>query len=233
MVSVTPYSGTTQIILHERLAVKAGVKIRRTGTDISNANGGWLTVVGEADIRITCDKYIHETTALVSSDVNYNLLLAWHDLQFINVLLPNFPACVSATMSESVKDEIEDEFPEVFRDILMEKLMRVPEMRIEVVSYCITTPRWVPLRYQDSVSKMLDDLVSSMIIAKETWPEWCLPAFSYPTLWGKSQIGYDYTKLKKYVKGPVHPFPYVHDIDQSILRQVGCHPWVSPVGIGK
>ena len=69
MVSVTPDSGTTQTILHKRLAVKAGVKIRRTGTDISNANGGWLTVVGEADIRITYDRNIHETRALVSSNV--------------------------------------------------------------------------------------------------------------------------------------------------------------------
>ena len=137
------------------------MKIGRTGTDISNANGGWLTVVGEADIRITYDKYIHGTTTLVSSDVNYNLLVAWHDLQFINVLSPNCPACVSATMIESVKEEIVDEFPEVFRDTLTEEPMRVPEMRIELrdntVPYYINTPRQVSLRYQDSVSKMLDD----------------------------------------------------------------------------
>ena len=31
------------------------------------------------------DKYIHVTTVLVSSDVNYNLLVTWHDLLFINV----------------------------------------------------------------------------------------------------------------------------------------------------
>ena len=201
LVSVTPDSGATQTILHERLAVKAGVKIRRTETDISNANGGWLTVVGEADIRITYDKYIHETTALVSSDVNYNLLVAWHDLQFINVLSPNFPVCVSATMSESVKEEIVDEFPEVFRDSLTEEPMRVPEMRIELrdnaVPYCITTPRQVPLRYQESVSKTLDDLVASKIIAKETRPaEWCLPAFFVPKP-GKSQIGYGLHQIEK------------------------------------
>ena len=161
LVSVTPDSGTTQTILHEKLALKAGVKIRRTGTDISNANGGWLTVVGEADIRITYDKYIHETTALVSSDVNYNLLVAWHDLQFINVLSQNFPACVSATMSDSVKDQIMGDFPEVFRDTLTVELMRVPEMRMELpdkaISYCIIAPRQVLLRYQEAVSKMLDD----------------------------------------------------------------------------
>ena len=128
LVSVTPDSGTTQTIIHEKLAVRAGVKIRRTGMDISNDNGGWLTVVGEADIRITYDKYINETTALLSSNVNYNLLVAWHDLQFINVLSQNFPACVSATMSESVKEQVVEEFLEVFRDILIEEPMRVPEM---------------------------------------------------------------------------------------------------------
>ena len=177
-------------------------------------------MVGEADIRITYDKYIHETTALVSSDVNYNLLVAWHDIQFINVLSPNFPACVSATMSESVKEEIVGEFPEVFRDTLTEKPMRVPEieLRENAVPYCITNPRQVPLRYQDSVSKMLDDLVSSKIIAKETRPaECCLPAFFVPKPDGaKVRLFKDYTKLNKYAKRPVHPFPSVDDIVQSI-----------------
>ena len=67
--------------------------------------------------------------------------------------------------------------------------MRVPEMQIDLrdnaVPYCIATPRHVPLWYQDSVSKMLDDLVASKIIAKETRPaEWCSPAFSCRNLMG-------------------------------------------------
>ena len=60
-----------------------------------------------------------------------------------------FPACASATMSESVKEHVVDEFQEVFRDTLTEEPMRVPEMRIELcdnaVPYCFTTPRQVPL----------------------------------------------------------------------------------------
>ena len=101
------------------------------------------------------------------------------------MLSQNVPACVSATMGESVKEEIVGEFPEVFRDTLTEELMREPEMRIELrenaVPYCITTPCRVPLRYQEAVSNMLDDLVTSKIIAKETRPaEWCSPAFFVP-----------------------------------------------------
>ena len=88
--------------------------------------------------------------------------------------------------------------------------MRVPEMQIELrenaVPYCITTPRQVPLRYQELVSKMLDDLVSSKIIAKETRPaEWCSPAFFVPKPDGvKVRLVTDYTKLNKYLKRPAH-----------------------------
>ena len=65
------------------------------------------------------------------------------------------------------------------------------------------------------VYKMLDDLVASKIIAKETRPaEWCLPAFFVPKPDGvKVRL---VTKVNKYVKRPVHPFPSVHDIVQSI-----------------
>ena len=55
------------------------------------------------------------------------------------------------------------------------------ELRDNAVPYCITTPRQVPLRYQESVSKMLDDLENSKIVAKETRPaEKCWPAFFVP-----------------------------------------------------
>ena len=110
----------------------------------------------------------------------------------------------------------------MFRDALTAEPMRVPEMRVELrenaVPYCITTPRQVPLRYQESVSKMLDEIVSSKIIAKETRPaEWCSPAFFVPKPDGvKVILVTDYSKLNKYVKRPVHPFPSVHDIVQSI-----------------
>lgn len=50
------------------------------------ANGSAMTVVGEADVHISYDKYVHETTAFVSSDVKHSLLEAWQDLQLIDAL---------------------------------------------------------------------------------------------------------------------------------------------------
>ena len=74
-------------------------------------------------------------------------------------------------MSEPVKEQVVDEFPEIFRDTLTEEPMRAPEMRSKLcdnaVPYCITIPRQVPLRYQEAVSKMLDDLIISKINVKE------------------------------------------------------------------
>ena len=82
------------------------------------ASGPGMTVVGEADVHISHDKFVHETSALVSSDIKYSLLVAWHDLQLIEDLPQNFPACVSATVSDSIKDSLWKEFPKVFKDSL-------------------------------------------------------------------------------------------------------------------
>ena len=78
---------------------------------------------------------------LVSSDVNGNLLVLWHDLQFIDDLSLNFPFCVFARMSNSVKDHMVGKFPEVFWEELSSEPMRCPEMIIEFCEnaepYCI------------------------------------------------------------------------------------------------
>ena len=54
-----------------------------------------MTVVGEADVQISYKKLVHETTALVSSDVKYSLLVSWHDLQFIVLSQSVSCLCVS------------------------------------------------------------------------------------------------------------------------------------------
>ena len=174
LVSVTPDSGSTQTIIHESLARQACVLIRWTGTNISMANGSVMTVVGEADVRISYGKIVHETIALVSSDVKYSLLVSWHDLQFLDVLSQNFPACVSATVSDSIKTSILEEFPDVFKDTLSATPINCPPMKIHLIEdfvpYCISTPHQVPLRIQGMVDEVIADLVTSKVIAREEGP---------------------------------------------------------------
>lgn len=58
--SVTPDSGSTLTIIHEDLAKQAGAKVRCSGMNTSMVNWSGITVVGEADVHISYDKYMHE-----------------------------------------------------------------------------------------------------------------------------------------------------------------------------
>ena len=76
-----------------------------------------MTVVSEADVRVTYGKFVHETTVLMSSDVKYSLLVSWHDLQFLDVLSQIFLASVSASVNDSIKNSILEEFSEVLKTL--------------------------------------------------------------------------------------------------------------------
>ena len=64
----------------------------------------------------------------------------------------------------------------------------------------------------------MQDLIASKVITREMGPtEWYAPAFFVPKPDGKRvRLVTDYTKLNKFVRRPVHPFPSVKDIMQSI-----------------
>ena len=74
------------------------------------------------------------------------------------------------------------------------------------------------------VDTVIADLMASKVIAREEGPsEWCSPAFFVPKPDGKRvRLVTDYTKLNKYVKRPVHLFPSVQDIVQSIPLSFFC-----------
>ena len=110
----------------------------------------------------------------------------------------------------------------MFKDELGEALMNVPKMLIHLTEhytpYRISTARQVPLRFTTSAEKVVSDLINARAIAPVSEPtEWCAPAFFVPKADGeKVRLVTDYTKLNKFVKRPVHPFPSVKEIVQSI-----------------
>jgi len=82
----------------------------------------------------------------------------------------------------------------------------------------ISTARQVPLRFQEAADSTLLDLIASGVVVRENEPtDWCSPAFFVPKACGKKvRLVTDYTRLNRYVKRPVHPFPSVRDIVQCI-----------------
>ena len=88
----------------------------------------------------------------------------------------------------------------------------------------VSAPRPVPLRFQEPANAEIAKYIASGIIVPCDEPtEWCSPAFFVPKGDGKRvRLVTDYTKLNRFVVKPVHPFPSVSDIIQSIPASAAC-----------
>ena len=94
--------------------------------------------------------------------------------------------------------------------------MNVPNMSIHLTENYVLYR--ISLRFMNPAEKVVTDLINANVISPVTEPtEWCAPAFFVPKADGKKvRLVTDYTKLNKYMKGPVHPLPFVKEIVQSI-----------------
>ena len=62
-----------------------------------------------------------------------------------------------------------------------------------------------------------------VIVPVNTTTDWCSPAFFVPKAdMIRVRLVTDYTHLNKYVKRPVHPFPYTSEILQVIPSTAKC-----------
>ena len=86
------------------------------------------------------------------------------------------------------------------------------------ITYHVSSPRPIPLRFQEAAnSEIAKHIASGMIVPCSEPTDWCSPAFFVLKGDGKRvRLVTDYTKLNKFVVRPVHPFPSVPDIIQSI-----------------
>ena len=108
--------------------------------------GHGLNIIGESNVCLNYEGLHHETAVLIESDLSGDsMLVAWHDLQPLDVIPPNFPARILVTMSKELTTGIMKEFPTVFRDKLGELPMNVPKIKIALaenaVPYRISTSR--------------------------------------------------------------------------------------------
>ena len=97
-------------------------------------------------------------------------------------------------------------------------------LKENTVPYRVSAPRPIPLRFQESANSEIARYIKSGIIVLCVEPtDWCSPAFFVPKGDGKRvRLVTDYTRLNKFVVRPVHPFPSVSDIVQSIPASSTC-----------
>ena len=115
--------------------------------------GHGINIIGESNVCLSYKGLRHETAVSVASDLSGDsMLVAWHDLQPLEVISPSLPARISATMSKELTSGIMKEFPTVFRDKLGELPMNVLKIKIvlaeNAVPYRDSTSQQVPLIFQ-------------------------------------------------------------------------------------
>ena len=92
------------------------------------------------------------------------------------------------------------------------------------VPYRVSAPRPISLWFQEPAnSEIARYIKSGIIIPCDETTDWCSPAFFVPKGDGKRvRLVTDYTQLNKFVVRPVHLFPSVSDIVQSIPASSTC-----------
>ena len=91
-----PDTGASQTIISAAVARDAKISIRPTHTELRNASGAVMDLLGEADVALYNEKHSVISTALVARDINHSALISWVDLQKLCVIPKSFPAVVAA-----------------------------------------------------------------------------------------------------------------------------------------
>ena len=224
-----PDTGASQSIVSAATARDANLTILPTVTELRNASGCVMRLLGEAKVVLCNDRHSAQTTVLVAADLNHAALIGWQDLQKLHVIPASFPAVAAvAQCYMNLKTKTLETFPSVFSDTLDNKPICTQEMQIHMksnsVPYRVSAPRPIPLRFQEPANAEIAKYIASGIIAPCDDPtDWCSPAFFVPKGDGKRvRLVTDYTKLNRFVVRPVHPFPSVSDIIQSIPASAAC-----------
>ena len=214
LVKCCPDTGATQSVVCEAVARQANLVIFPPRIGMVSLTGHGLNIIGESNVCLTFDGLKHETSILVASYLGGDsMLVAWHDLQPLEIISPNFPTRILAAVGKELVSDILKEFPNVFRGKLGELPMNVPKMRIvlseNAIPFQVSMATQVPLHFQEPANRTVEDLVKSKVIVREDDPkDWCALGIFVPKPDGVNiRMVTDYSKINKFVKRPVHPFP--------------------------
>ena len=148
-----PDTGATQTVVHERIAQRANLKLNKARIGMNSITGP-MNIIGEAEFVLKYNGLVHHTFALVARGMEFTCLVAWHDLQPLQVISDSFPSRISAATSHDLTSAVVADFPSLFKDELGEAPMNIPKMSIHLtenyVPYRISTSSQVPLRFRGS-----------------------------------------------------------------------------------
>lgn len=237
-----PDSGAARSLLNSRIAQKMGLVAQDTNLRLIAANGTSLETLGTAFIQVSTKTSSLLINAVITPDINDDLIIGWSDLINLKCLPQTFPHPTPAIHKVSIDNELTQlnkDFADVLSDTLTVKPMKGPAMHINlkrnvpVKPHKTLTARQIPLHWQAEAEKVVQAGLKAGIFAKlapnET-TDWLSPAFFVPKEGGKAglRLVTDYTRLNNYIDRPVHPFPSAPDImrkikpDSKVFAKLDC-----------
>ena len=148
-----PDTGASQTIVSAAVARDAKLLICPIRTELRNASGTVMDLMGEADAVLCNEKHPASSTVLVARDINHSALISWMDLQKLCVIPKSFPAVATAVgvYNERITKTIAA-YPQVF-STLDNKPMCADRMKIylkeNAMPFRVSAPRPIPLRFQE------------------------------------------------------------------------------------
>ena len=94
-------TGATQTVVHESIAERANLKLNKPHIGMNSITGP-MDVIGEAEIMLKYDGLMHKTFSLVARGMEFTCLIAWHDLQPLQVISDSFPSLISHDLTSAV-----------------------------------------------------------------------------------------------------------------------------------
>ena len=188
--------------------------------NLQGITGSKATILGCLEITLSINDQEASTTCIVVPTLPCDCIVAFKDMATLGLIPANFPR-QSNSVDLVTKEELQRMFPKVVSDNLNMEPMKGGPMKIvlkeNAVPYHVYTARNIARHLQKPAKKLIDDLITRDVIQKVSEPtEWCSPGFFVPKPNGGVRLVTDFTKLNKFVKRPVHPFPCVSDIIKSI-----------------
>ena len=97
-------------------------------------------------------------------------------------------------------------------------------LKENAISHCIFSPRLLPQLFEEIAQIQIDKPLTSGVLVKCDEPtDWCVPGFFVPKGNGKHiSLVTGYTKFNKFVVRPLHPFPSVTEIVQTLPASSKC-----------
>ena len=165
--------------------------VRPTQTELRNASGSIMSLLGEADAVLCNERHSTTSNVLVAKHINHSALISWQDLQKLCVIPKSFPAVTAAVSAyNDIKTKTIAAYPHVFSDTLDNKPMCAEKMKIflkeNAIPYRVSAPRPIPLRFQEPANSEIARYIKSGVIVPCDEPtDWCSPAFFVPKGDGK------------------------------------------------